>query len=89
MSLTTNDCFLIASGKELNNSHTTYCSKECYNNDKNDSYIAAWKNGEVSGTIGTDNISHHIRRYLFNKYNNSCQICGWSIVNEFTGNIPL
>ena len=30
-----------------------------------------------------------IRNYLFKKYNNSCAICGWNTVNNFTGKIPL
>lgn len=27
--------------------------------------------------------------YLKEKYNNSCQICGWNKVNPFTGLVPL
>lgn len=34
-------------------------------------------------------ISNNIRTYLFEKYNNSCQICGWNKVNAFTGKCPL
>ena len=31
----------------------------------------------------------HIKRYLFEKYNNKCARCGWSKINIFTNNIPL
>ena len=33
--------------------------------------------------------SHHIRRYLFEKYENKCCECGWSKTNIFTDKIPL
>ena len=38
---------------------------------------------------GMYSVSKHIKRYLFEKYNNKCSICGWGKVNQFTGNIPL
>ena len=34
-------------------------------------------------------ISNHIRRYLFEKYDNKCALCGWSMVNPFTNTLPL
>ena len=38
---------------------------------------------------GEYQISNHIRRYLFEKYNNTCAKCGWSKFNLWTGHIPL
>jgi hypothetical protein len=38
---------------------------------------------------GSDGISVHIRTYLFEKYENKCQICNWSIMNPFTEKFPL
>ena len=35
-------------------------------------YIERWKCGEISGGKGVDGISNHVRRYLFEKYQNSC-----------------
>ena len=52
-------------------------------------YIERWKNGEESGLIGKDGIKKAVRNYLFNKYNNSCQLCGWNQVNQYTGRVPL
>lgn len=52
-------------------------------------YIERWKRGEESGMRGKTSISAHIRKYLFEKYDNKCSKCGWSEVNEYTGNIPL
>ena len=34
-------------------------------------------------------ISHHIRRFLREKYNNKCSKCGWGEINPHTNNVPL
>lgn len=38
---------------------------------------------------GKDSISGHIKKYLRNKYDNACQECGWSKINQTTGIVPL
>lgn len=52
-------------------------------------YIERWKAGEESGMRGKTNISAHIRRYLFEKYQSKCCECGWGMVNPSTGKTPL
>lgn len=79
-------------GKELKYSSSSsmkYCNITCQNEHRHKIYIEKWKNGEVDGRSGIYDISSHIRRYLFDKYNSSCQICGWNQVNQYTGKIPL
>jgi len=66
-----------------------FCSNKCQGEYEYKEFIEKWKKGEESGLTGEYGISRHIRRYLFNKYKCSCQICGWSEVNPFTGNVPL
>ena len=66
-----------------------FCSNKCQMDYVYKCYIDRWKNGEESGLSGKYGISHHIRRYLFDKYNCSCQLCGWNDINPFTGNVPL
>ena len=66
-----------------------FCSNKCQAEYEYKQFIENWKNGEESGLNGEYGISRHIKRYLFDKYNCSCQICGWNEVNPFTGNIPL
>ena len=39
--------------------------------------------------IGTNQVPTFIRRYLFQKYNNCCQICGWGKENPYNHKIPL
>ena len=47
------------------------------------------KKGNIKGLRGKYQISLQIKRYLFEKYNNSCCICKWNKVNPYTGLIPL
>ncbi len=54
-------------------------------------FIDAWKVGQTSGMIGIHvrAVSGHLRRYLIEKYNESCVDCGWNEKNPITGKIPL
>jgi hypothetical protein len=74
-----------------------YCSDVCSRSigstkqqqDIYEKYIRSWKAGEVDGSKGCNQISGHIRRYLFEKYNSKCCKCGWGETNPHTGKIPL
>ena len=81
----------IKCGKKITNKwkYGKYCSKECEKQAKQEEYIKRWKNNEENGTTGRYGISLRIKKYLFDKYNNQCQLCGWNKVNPITGNIPL
>lgn len=46
-----------------------YCSAKCQTEYQHKEYI---KHGEET------DISTHIRKYLKEKFNNSCQKCGWN-----------
>lgn len=55
-------------------------------------FIKKWKNNELSGVTGKIqdcDISNHIRRYLFEKFDSKCSKCGWAVVNIYTKKIPL
>jgi len=56
---------------------------------KYEQYIDKWKRGLESAMKGSNQISNHIRRYLFDKFNNQCSKCGWGEVNPYTHKIPL
>lgn len=68
-----------------------YCSKECQTEFEFNKYINRWKNKEVDGNIckHKDNLSKHVRKYIFMKYDNKCSRCGWSEINQYTNKIPL
>jgi len=68
-----------------------YCSNQCQSNHRYKEYINRWKLGQETGSRGvnTKNLSGHILRYIFSKYDSKCTECGWNTVNIHTGNIPL
>lgn len=67
-----------------------YCSHECQFKYQYNEYIRKWKNNEVDGTKGTmKDLSRYLRRYLFDKYDNKCSMCGWNQLNVHTQKIPL
>lgn len=74
-------------GKETSNEK--YCSNFCQSEYEYKQYIESWKNGNETGLKGQYGISLHIRRYFLEKYNNSCQCCGWNKENPFTHKVPL
>lgn len=74
-------------GKELSGRQKVFCSIECQNDYEYKQYIEKWKNGEV--ICDTCEVSRHIRRYLFDKNNGKCQLCGWGEENPVTHRIPL
>lgn len=75
-------------GKEITRGRR-FCNNTCYAEYERKQYIERWKRGEETGIIGEDDIANAIRKYMFEKNNNSCEICGWHKVNPYTGLIPL
>ena len=77
-------------GKDFEKGYAGFCSRKCYMDNRYLNYIAMWKDGEVDGGAGNwGDVSDYIRRYLFEKNDNKCSICGWGEVNKFTGKVPL
>lgn len=74
-------------GKELKK-RKSFCNDKCQYNYNYTRIIEKWKNNDIVD-FSLITLSRVIRRYLFEKYDNKCSKCGWSIKNEFTGNIPL
>lgn len=67
------------------------CSVKCQHDYEYARYIQRWKAGVENGLIGNQwkEMSKHIRRYIFEKYENKCARCGWSELNQYTGTLPL
>lgn len=38
---------------------------------------------------GEYGISANLKKYLFNKYNNQCSLCGWGEINPTSNTLPL
>ena len=66
-----------------------YCSCKCQHEYQYKINVEKWKNNEIDGVSNGYSVSDFIRRYLFEKYKNSCQLCGWDKVNPSSGKVPL
>lgn len=77
-------------GREPAQATYKFFSVKCQGNFEYRDYIDRWKAGLESGSIGSmGQISNHIKRYLFEKYNNACSECGWAKRHILTGKAPL
>ena len=59
-----------------------YCGHICQQEFQRKEYIRLWKLGEKSGERGLGQTSLHVKRYLFEKYNNTCTCCGINSWNK-------
>lgn len=68
-----------------------YCSNKCQTNYQHKEYIRRWQAGKESGRMGIValSLSVHIRKYLFQKYEEKCVLCGWGTKNPVTQQTPL
>ena len=73
----------------LKSTQRKYCNSKCQVDYIYGEYIRKWKKGEVPGTKGKDELSGHIRKYIFAKYDNECCECGWSKIHPITKRYPL
>ena len=75
--------------KETARSCHKYCSNACQIEFQYRTYIEKWRKGEVSGLLNTGTVCGYIKRYLRRKFDDKCCLCGWSVVNQKTGVVPL
>lgn len=75
--------------KELDKKGNKYCSNKCQSEYQYSQYISRWKNGEEDGSSGKYQLSCYVRRYLMEKNNYKCSVCGWGKINPYTNKIPL
>lgn len=66
-----------------------FCAGRCQVEYQYTEYIRDWLSGKVDGSRGKFQLSLHIHRYLFEKYEYKCSLCGWNAVNPYTGKSPL
>jgi len=75
--------------KEKARAKYKYCSNACQLQYQRQSYIKQWKEGRVSGLQGLGIVSVYVKKYLRQKFNNKCVLCGWAKINKKTGKVPL
>lgn len=83
-----NSGFCLNCGKPISKRYK-YCNNTCSAKYKESQYIIRWKLGEETGLKGKDDVIASVKNYLFEKNNNSCQLCGWKQINPYTNKIPL
>ncbi len=76
---------------DLKRKTSKYCSNKCQKRFEYSQFIENWLQESKHGNniITSSVISHHIRRYLFEKYKDSCSECGWNKKHPVTGTVPL
>jgi len=54
-------------------------------------WVDSWRKGALDGNVGitVKTVSGHLRRYLAEKYNHKCSLCGWKEIHSVTGIVPL
>lgn len=72
-------------GKELSGTQKKFCSPKCQKDYEYEHFIEKWKKNETNGISGAYGISSHIKRYMLEKTNCSCEICGCNWVNPKSG----
>jgi len=74
--------------KYIHGTGVKYCNNKCQGEYEFKENINKWLTGEISGTTKHGHASY-VKRYLLQKYNNSCAQCGWSVLNKHTNSTPL
>ena len=76
---------------DINRAGKIYCNNQCQADYIFKTYIENWKQGLESGSRGKSaiNLSAHVIRYIHQKYNQCCSICGWNELNTYTNRSPL
>ena len=75
-------------GKEFESyqKNRIFCCGKCQAKYHNKTKIENWLNGEK---YETERLPDFIRKFLHEKYDNKCQLCGWGEENPITHKIPL
>jgi len=79
----------LACGEEPSRPGYKYCSNACQHEYQHQSFIKRWKEGEETGIDTVGLVRRPIKRFLREKFEDKCCMCGWSITNPVTGVVPL
>jgi hypothetical protein len=84
--------FCIFCGKEFYAHYSSfgkYCSLDCQQKYFNELRIKGWLEERINPMNTSGLLTPWSRRYLFQKFENKCCLCGWGEINKTTGKIPL
>jgi hypothetical protein len=66
-----------------------FCSGRCQKRLEYREYIARWLRGQEAGTKGWNQVSNHIKRWLFEQRGAMCWICSWDKIHPIDNKCPL
>jgi len=75
--------------KETARPRYKYCSNKCQQEYEYLLYLQEWKAEIVSGLTNTGVVSNPVKRFLREKFNDRCCLCGWAEIHPKTGRVPL
>lgn len=85
--------FCLNCGKEIIDTHCynrKYCSNKCQQEYEYKQWINNYKvDNSIAKSTKWGQIPKHLRRYIFEKFENKCCLCGWSKINPHTQTLPL
>lgn len=76
-------------GKPIKTSGSKFCSLACQGAIRREKVIMDWLADQDSGLTSIGTVKESIKEFYRWITNNKCQLCGWSINNEYTGKVPL
>jgi len=71
------------------NKTNQFCSNKCQGEFKSKLLTTQWLNNKISPLNQNNTLKPWARKYLFEKSNNKCSLCGWNQINKFSQKIPL
>lgn len=81
------NCGTLIGGK---NTKHKYCSNACQQEYEYKLWVERYKqDNSIAVNSKWGQIPNQLRRYIFEKFQNKCCVCGWSEINPFTNTIPL
>lgn len=85
--------FCLNCGKEIIDSHCSkrkYCSNQCQRDYEYKKWVEQYKqDNSIAKSTKWGQIPNYLRRYIFEKFDNKCCLCGWSKINPYTNSLPL
>jgi len=76
-------------GKPIGKRNSNYCSNECRQEFVYNKLVKEWKENKTDGGEIDGSPRTFVRRYMLEKFNYSCERCGFNKKNEYTGNTIL
>ncbi len=81
--------YCLQCGTETARAIHKYCSNVCQMEYQHRVFIEKWQAGIETGINNVGVVKKQIKKFLREKFQNKCCICGWAEINPKTGKVPL